>query len=868
MIGIKKTWLIGCFSLFLLPTVSAQQSTNNLPYKNPNLSVDERARDLLSRMTVDEKISQMRNSSPAIERLGIPQTDWWNEALHGVARAGKATVFPQAIGLAATFDPQGVNESFTMISDEARAKHHEFKRKNSFKRYQGLTFWTPNINIFRDPRWGRGMETYGEDPYLTTTMGLAVVEGLQGDGTAKYDKTHACAKHYAVHSGPEWNRHSYDAKNISQRDLWETYLPAFHSLVVDGDVKEVMCAYNRFEGEPCCGSKELLVEILRNEWNFDNVIVSDCGAINDFYGKGKHETHPSAVEASADAVLSGTDVECGGSYAALTEAVEKGLINEAEIDKSVFRLLRARFQLGMFDPDSLVSWAQIPYSVVESKEHVAKSLEMARKSMVLLENKNGTLPLSKDMKVAVIGPNAADSVMLWANYNGFPTKSVTILEGIRSKLSPHQVIYDKGCEFVEKRVFTDKTNLCSYDGQPGVKATFWNSTDYSGDVAATMHVSDQLSFDNGGNTVFAPGVNLSDFSAIFETTYTPDASEKVTIRIMADDNCTLFLDDKEVMSTRWSNEMAPGEYVVDVEKGKPVKIMMKYYQTDRSAHMKFAIGTMKELDYEAVAQKVKDMDVIVFVGGISAKLEGEQMNVKLPGFRGGDRTDIELPEVQLNLLKALKATGKPVVFVLCSGSSMALPWESQNLDAILEAWYPGQAGGTAVADVLFGDYNPAGRLPLTFYSSTNELPDYEDYNMNKGRTYRYYEGKPIYPFGHGLSYTTFEYSTASMSQDKEAVCLNVNVKNSGKFDGEEVVQVYIRDVQDPEGPIKSLRGFQRVSIPKGESRSVSIRLPDTAFEFFDTTTQRTRVKEGNYEIYYGGSSDDLHLQKINFEFKK
>ena len=484
----KKRWIILWLSAMTL-NVTAQ----NEPYKNPELSPSERAWDLLKRMTLEEKVSQMKNGSPAIERLGIPAYDWWNEALHGVARAGKATVFPQAIGLAATFDNQAVYETFDIVSDEARAKYHDFQRKGERDGYKGLTFWTPNINIYRDPRWGRGMETYGEDPYLTSLMGLAVVKGLQGGGTGKYDKAHACAKHYAVHSGPEWNRHSFDAKNISQRDLWETYLPAFKTLVKEGKVKEVMCAYNRFEGEPCCSNKQLLIRILREDWGYDDIVVSDCGAIGDFYYPNHHETHPTAAAASADAVVSGTDLECGGSYSSLNEAVRKGLISEEKINESVFRLLRARFQLGMFDDDALVSWSEIPYSVVESKEHVSKALEMARKSMVLLTNKNHMLPLSKSIrKVAVLGPNANDSVMLWANYNGFPTKSVTILEGIKSKLPEGTVYYEKGCDYVNTQTVFSYFDCCSYNGKKGFKATFWNNKELKGEAAATGHFSEPV----------------------------------------------------------------------------------------------------------------------------------------------------------------------------------------------------------------------------------------------------------------------------------------------------------------------------------------------------------------------------------------
>lgn len=854
------------FTFFFLAAffVNAQE-----PYKNPALSPDERARDLLSRMTLEEKLSQMRNNASAIDRLGIRKYDWWNEALHGVARAGKATVFPQTIGLAATFDEEGVYQTFDMISDEARAKYHDFQKRGETSGYKGLTFWTPNINIFRDPRWGRGMETYGEDPYLTTKMGLAVVKGLQGDGTQKYDKTHACAKHYAVHSGPEWNRHSFDAKNISKRDLWETYLPAFKALVQEGNVKEVMCAYNRFEGEPCCSSKELLIHILRNEWGFDDIVVSDCGAIGDFYGKGKHETHPSAVEASADAVISGTDLECGGSYHSLGEAVKKGLISEEKINESVFRLMRARFQLGMFDDDNLVPWSSIPYSVVESEKHKAQALEMARKSMVLLSNKNNILPLNKNIrKVAVMGPNANDSVMLWANYNGTPTKSITILEGIQSKLPANAVIYEKGCDYVDNRTFFSYFDQCAYNGKQGFKATFWNTVDLSGNIVVTEHINNPINYDNGGNTVFFPGVNLQNFSARFESVFTPAKSGDVTFVLSADDGARLFIDGKEVISDWKVGPASEKEYKINAVKGQKYNIVLEYFQGGAKAALKFDVGFRSLVDYKAVAQSVSDADAIIFVGGISPLLEGEEMGVKFPGFRNGDRTNIDLPDVQKNMIKALKETGKPVIFVLCSGSTMALKWENENTDAILAAWYPGQMGGTAVADVLFGDYNPAGRLPLTFFASSDDLPDFEDYDMKKGRTYRYFKGKPLFPFGHGLSYTTFDYSKAGLSKKaiktNESVSLNLTVKNSGKKDGDEVVQIYVRNLQDPEGPLKSLRGYKRVSIKAGKSVPVKIELPASSFEFFNPKTEAMEIKPGKYEILYGGSSDDKELKTLPF----
>jgi beta-glucosidase len=712
-----------CLTLFVIGCYSILASAQVLPFQNPTLSSAERANDLLQRMTLEEKISQMQDASAALPRFGMPAFQWWNEALHGVARAGLATVFPQTIGLAATFDDQAVEETFSMVSDEARAKNTDYRKKESFKRYQGLTFWTPNINIFRDPRWGRGMETYGEDPFLTSRMGVAVVKGLQGDGSHRYDKTLACAKHFAVHSGPEWNRHSFDAEAVSERDLRETYLPAFKALVQEAGVKQVMCAYNRFEGRPCCSSKQLLNNILQNEWGYRHIVVSDCDAITDFYKKGHHETHAGPAEASADAVLTGTDVECGNNYKMLGEAVQKGLITEEKIDRSLFKLLRARFDLGLFDPDSLVYWTSIPMSVVNCPKHQAKALEMARKSIVLLSNKKQILPLSKSIrKIAVMGPNANDSVMQWANYNGTPAKTVTILEGIRAKLPAGSVIYEKGCDFVK----------------------------------------------------------------------------------------------------------------------------------DKNAD-----GSI--LDYEGIARKVEDADAIVFVGGISPKLEGEEMKVNLPGFRGGDRTNIDLPLVQENMLKALKKLGKPVIFVLCSGSTMALPWEAKNLDAMLTAWYPGQAGGTAVADVLFGDYNPAGRLPLTFYASSSDLPDFENYEMSKGRTYRYFRGKPLYPFGFGLSYTTFNYEKVALSKKaawmSDSVAVSVAVKNTGTRKGDEVVQLYVKNLQDPEGPVRSLRAFRRVTLEAGESKLLTFQLPPNLFEFFDPQTNTLKVKPGKYEILVGGSSD-------------
>lgn len=856
---------ISAIAVASITGISAQDE----PYRNPALSADERAMDLLHRMTLDEKISQMVNNAPGIGRLGIERYDWWNEALHGVGRAGLATVFPQAIGMAATFDDGAVYTSFDMVSDEARAKHHEALRHGDRSGYKGLTFWTPNINIFRDPRWGRGQETYGEDPWLTSRMGLAVIRGLQGDGTGKYDKTHACAKHYAVHSGPEWNRHSFNANNISPRDLYETYLPAFKTAVTEGNVKEVMCAYNRFEDEPCCSSKKLLSRILRDDWGYDNIVVSDCGAIADFYTPNHHETHTDAPTASADAVLTGTDLECGGSYHSLKEAVVKGLIPEEKIDESVFRLLRARFQLGMFDDESLVEWSSIPYSVVNSPEHQAQALKMARESMVLLSNRGNILPLSKDLgKIAVLGPNAADSIMMWGNYCGLPAHTVTILEGIRNALPAAEVVYLKGCDFVDNQVMYSYFDQCSIDGVRGFKAEYWNNPDMSGTPDATAVYAEPINLTTLGGIHFVPGINIENFTGRFISEFKPEKSGEVTFYLSADDGMRLYIDGKCVIDDWEDGASRQNTYTMDVEAGKVYPLTIGYRQGGGDGEIRFDLGYRQEIDYAAVASRVADADAIIFAGGISPQLEGEEMGVRLPGFRQGDRTDIELPEVQKEMIKALAATGKPLVFVVCTGSALALTEENELAGAILNAWYPGQAGGTAVADVLFGDYNPAGRLPVTFYASSADLPDFEDYDMDE-RTYRYFRGTPLFPFGHGLSYTDFAYGNGKLDSPKlkigETGRLTIPVTNTGRRDGEEVVQVYIRNLQDEYGPVRSLRSFRRVPVKSGETADVTFDLFGETFEFYDPGTERMAILPGEYEIFYGGTSDPAGLKSMRIE---
>ena len=858
---LNKFMMAGCAMLAL-------SCGSNMPYQDPDLSADERAADLVSRLTLEEKVSLMQYDSPPIDRLGIKGYNWWSEALHGVGRAGLATVFPQCIGMAASWNDALVQDVFTAVSDEARAKNNEIIKKGDPKIYQGLTFWTPNINIFRDPRWGRGQETYGEDPYLTARMGVSVVNGLQGPKDEKYDKLHACAKHYAVHSGPEWNRHVFNAENIDPRDLWETYLPAFKTAVQEAGVKEVMCAYNRYEGEPCCGSNRLLQQILRDEWGYKGIVVSDCWAIADFYTEGAHNTEPDSAHASAKAVASGTDLECGQTYQSLVDAVNAKLISESRLDTAVTRLMKARIELGEFDED--VPWRKIPYSVVDSKEHRDLALRMAQQSIVLLQNNGGLLPLPKTgLKIAVIGPNANDSVMQWGNYNGFPSHTITLLQGLQSRVPEDKLIYEYGCDYTSsvglKSLFAD----CQADGKRGFKASYWNTLEPEGKPDVVTHVSDPFRFTTAGAIVFAPGVQLGGFYAEYETTFSPKKSEEVVFSFQTQGKAHLHINGKEVAEAL--NTKNNRAYAMKVEAGKTYDIKVDFKASEGDcATLNFDFGREVPLDIQQSVNKVKDADVIIFAGGITPGLEGEEMPITVPGFRGGDREWIELPEVQTRLLAELKKTGKKIVFVNFSGSAIALTREAAMCDAIVQAWYPGQAGGDAIASVLFGEYNPAGRLPITFYKSTKQLPGFEDYSM-KGRTYRYMTDEPLFPFGYGLSYTTFAYGDAAVSATEfdadEGCTLTVPVTNTGTRDGDEVVQVYLRRPSDKEGPVKTLRAFRRVTLKKGETKNVEFKLDGKSFEWYDTQSNTVRPVSGEYEIMYGGTSDSKALKTVKVSLK-
>jgi beta-glucosidase len=718
------------FALVAFGVLATRASAQLPDYKNETLPVAQRVHDLVSKMTLAEKVSQMKDVAPAIDRLGVPAYNWWNEALHGVARSGLATVFPQAIGLAATWDDSLMYHTATVISDEARAKYQENLRQDKHDRYGGLTFWSPNINLFRDPRWGRGQETYGEDPFLTGRMAVQFIHGMQGDDP-KYLKTVATVKHFAVHSGPEPSRHTFDAV-VSDRDLRESYLPHFEAGIREGGAFSVMCAYNRIDGSPACGSDMLLKQILRDEWGFQGYVVSDCGAINDIY-QG-HKVVVTAPQAAALGARTGADLECGTVYNNLVTAVQQGLITEPQIDTAVTRLFTARFRLGMFDAPEHVRWAQIPFNVLDQPSHRDLARQAARESMVLLKNQDHALPLRKDVRtIAVIGPNADAPTVLLGNYNGTPADPITPLRGIREAVS------------------------------------------------------------RGTKVLYARGTNIAD--GVF----------------------------------------ARDSVASDV------------------------------LEAEA-EQTARGADVVVLVLGLTNQLEGEEMRVQVDGFRGGDRTRLDLPASQERLLERIVATGKPTVLVLINGSALAVNWAQEHVPAIVEAWYPGQAGGAALADVLFGDYNPAGRLPVTFYRSIDDLPAFDDYSM-KGRTYRFFDGPPLYPFGHGLSYTTFAYDSLRTSSDTitrdGTITVRVNVTNTGQRAGDEVVQLYLQHLGSAvERPRQDLRGFRRVALKPGETRTVEFTLAASSLAYWNVDTHGWTVEQEPVRVEIGSSSADIRLSRI------
>ena len=838
-----------------LGTALFAQDYKVFPMWNPALPAEQRAKDVISRLTLEEKVAQLLNATPAVSRLGIPAYDWWNEVLHGVARTPyKVTAYPQAIGMAATWDSNSLKRMADFSALEGRAIHNKSIELNKTgDRYVGLTYWTPNINIFRDPRWGRGQETYGEDPFLTAMMGKAFVNGLQGNDP-RYLKAAACAKHFAVHSGPEPSRHS-DNFNPSAYDLWDTYLPAFRELVTNAHVAGVMCAYNAVDKQPCCANDQLMNDILRKQWKFTGYVTSDCWAVDDFFRY--HKTHKDATSSAIDAVIHGTDLECGNSvYRTLIDAVKSGQIKESYIDLSLERLFIIRFRLGMFDPVSMVKYAQTPASVLEAPAHKAHALKMAQQSIVLLKNENNTLPLSKKLKkVVILGPNADNKIALLGNYNGTPSHVTTLLEGIKAKLGKDvEVVYEKAINFTNDTLFVKNTgkNAFFHEGKPGVKAEYFLNEKLEGSAALTRIEEDINNFWTEGEP-FAPGMPWTHYSARYTTAITAEKDEVLNFESEGNDGYRIRINDSTVVDVWERNRWGNKQFSFPVKKGQSYTIEMTFRQSEGDAIVKLRAGHYEKTDFNELARRFSDADIIVFAGGISPQLEGEEMPVTVPGFKGGDRTSIQLPVVQTELMKALKATGKPVVFVMLTGSAIAIPWENENIPAIINAWYGGQSGGTAVADVLFGDYNPAGRLPVTFYKSDNDLPGFSDYSM-KGRTYRYFNGDALYPFGYGLSYTHFKYQVTkipSVLTKGKPVTISFTLTNTGKKDGEEVAQLYITHQTSGMKPIRALKGFQRVFLKAGETKKLMFTLTSDQLSLVNETGALYQP-DGKISISVGG----------------
>ncbi len=849
--------------------VTTSDSSQIPVYQDPSLPIEERVGDLVSRMTLEEKVAQMIYDAPAIERLGVPKYNWWNECLHGVGRAGIATVFPQAIGLAATWNTDLMHRVAVAISDEARAKHHEALRQGIREIYTGLTFWSPNVNIVRDPRWGRSQETYGEDPYLTARMGVAFVKGLQGEDT-RHLKLVATPKHFAVHSGPEPDRHHFDAR-ADERDMQETYLPAFEACVKEAKAFSVMGAYNRTNGEPCCASPTLLGKILRQEWGFggptgcDGYVVSDCGAIRDIYEH--HRVVETAAEAAALAVNEGCDLNCGETYVALRDAVEQGLISEETIDRAVRRLFTTRFRLGMFDPPETVAYAQIPREVNDSPAHRALALQAARESIVLLKNEGGVLPLDKDIaSIAVVGPNADDVSVLLGNYNGTPGEPVVLLEGVRRKVSPAtKLYYARGCHIASElpslsvipssclRAAGTAALERGVSTQAGLAATYYDNPKFEGEPARTQ-VDPCVDFVWKGTSPLT-GRAADAFSARWEGFLVPPASGTYRLGVSGFSEYTLSLDGERVVAYRGVHHAITRTQEVELEAGRFYSLRLDYANRGLDPQVQL-LWSVPGVDYFTDALEVaKKAEVVVMAMGLSPALEGEEMPVQVEGFAGGDRTDIKLPRPQEELLRQIHALGKPVVLVLLSGSAVTVNWAAENVPAIVQAWYPGQAGGEAIADVLFGGYNPGGRMPVTVHRSVDDLPPFDVYSM-AGRTYRYFPGEALFPFGHGLSYTTFAYTNLRLSADElaQSATLNVSVdvQNVGQREGDEVVQLYVSDTDaSVPVPIRSLQGVERVHLSPGETRTLTFTLTPRQFSLIDGEGRRV-VEPGEFQVAVGG----------------
>jgi beta-glucosidase len=832
------------------------------PFQNPSLPIEQRVADLVGRLTPEEKISQMTMTAAAIPRLGIPEYTWWNEGLHGVARSGYATVFPQAIGLAATWDTSLMHSVGDTISTEARAKYADAIAHGNHRIYFGLTIWSPNINIFRDPRWGRGQETYGEDPYLTSRMGLAFVTGLQGDDP-KYLKVVATPKHFAVHSGPEQLRHEFDV-NPSPQDLQATYLPAFHTTITEAHAASTMCAYNAVDGAPACASDLLLQKTLRGQWQFGGFVTSDCWALTDIW-KG-HKFAPDEEHAAADALHAGTDTSCGPEFAALNQALKDKLVSENEINTAVKRLFTARFRLGMFDPSQDVPYARIPMSEVDSEAHRQLARQVARESIVLLKNGNGVLPLQAQGKtIAVIGPNATMLESLEGNYNGQPTHPILPLDGIEGRFGTEgKVLYAQGSSYVAGFPVVVPRTVLRTGNEAGLKGEYFNNAEWQGQPVLTR-VDKQVDFDwDAASPV--EGISAAAFSVRWSGSIAVPGAGEYVFEITPEhcspcdgvDKFQVYLDDKQVLEAGRDLKQSTGKasFTTHFNDSAAHAIRVEYAHTapmfGAGVHLKWQpeAGPLRN---QAV-QIAKQADVVVAVVGLSPSLEGEEMPVHLEGFSGGDRTKISLPQLQEELLQAIAATGKPLVVVLMNGSALAVPWAKEHAAAILEAWYPGEEGGAAIAETLAGDNDPSGRLPVTFYDSLDQLPPFESYSM-AGRTYRYFAGQPLYGFGYGLSYTTFAYGHLKLSQatvkPAEPLTVEADVTNTGKRSGDEVVELYLRGPQAGGEPLRSLRAFQRVKLRAGETNHVRFTLQPAQLSEVDHDG-KTAMQPGDYTVFLGG----------------
>jgi len=885
-------------SLLLPFTITAQQPTQSpapaptseqikaaaaMSFRNPSLPIDKRVDDLVGRLTLEEKVEQLIDRAPAIPRLDIPAYNWWNEGLHGVARSGFATLFPQAIGNAATWDAPLIHSIGEAVSTEARAKYNDAIAHNNHDRYFGLTIWSPNINIFRDPRWGRGQETYGEDPFLTARLGTAFVEGIQGDNP-KYFRAIATPKHYAVHSGPESTRHKADV-DPTPHDLWDTYLPAFRATIVDAHADSIMCAYNRVDNVPACASKMLLGEILRDDWHFNGFVTSDCGAIGDFYESYGHHYSPDAPAGSAAGILAGTDTDCGTEYRALTDAVHKGLLTEAQLDVSLKRLFTARMKLGMFDPPAQVPFSKLQMSLVNSPEHAALALRAARESMVLLKNENHFLPLdpAKHQAIAVVGPLAGSRVALEGNYNAIPLHPILPVDGIESEFGHDHVLYAQGSTYIANgelpvprtmlRAATDST-------VDGLEGQYFSKPSFDG-APAMVRIDKEIDFDWAFANPVEPADTSNQAFAVrwvgalrSPTAETLNFQFRLPICYPCQDKLkfAVYLDGKKLEPTApptpTATKLPPSgrnygaiqHFAISFSDTRPHELRIEYIQSARitGAGLSFEWTPSPELLLKQAVEAASKADTVIAFVGLTARLEGEEMKVDAKGFSGGDRTEIELPEVQQQLLEALAKTGKPITVVLLNGSALAVNWAQQNARALLEAWYPGQSGGQAIAETLSGKNNPSGRLPVTFYTGVDQLPAFDDYSM-ANRTYRYFKGKPLYAFGDGLSYTTFAYSGLKLSTKSlkagDPLTVEADVRNTGSVAGDEVAQLYLIPPQSALSPKQALSGFQRLHLDPGETKHITFKLdPRTLSQVDDKGTRA--VTPGEYKLSLGSSQPD------------